>query len=237
MNKIQVGFLAIVVLAACGLSRAEDEKHVVRFGGVFSGPTGSVEEQGQFSEPLGDGTILFFDGTARTEADSALGFGIDYEYRWSDLLGFSLSASSVRHDVELHLGGDTWLIDEITGELLFSGPINESGVVGDVSATPVTLGVHFHLNNGGRSDIYAGPLLAFVLFGDLDVEGESTSFQNDFTYGVVFGIDIPFRDSPWSFNGKLQYLDATADIEDSAGGGELLSLRPVSLQLGTAYRF
>jgi hypothetical protein len=196
-----------------------------------------VEEQGQFSEPVGDGTIFSFDGTARTDTDSAFGISVDYEYRWSDFLGFSASASSVRHDIELHLGGDIWITDEFTGELLFSDSINESEVVGDISVTPLTMGINFHLTNGGRNDIYAGTFLAYVLFGDLNVEGESTSFKSDFTYGVLFGVDVPFRAGRWSFSGKLQYLDATAELDSSDGGGEFLSLRPVSVHFGAAYQF
>jgi outer membrane protein W len=102
---------------------------------------------------------------------------------------------------------------------------------------PFSLGVNVHFNGGGRTDFYTGAFLAYVLFGDLDVDGESTSFQNDLTYGIQIGADVPFRDTRWSFSGKLRYLDATAELKSSDGGGEFLSIRPVSLQFGMAYRF
>jgi hypothetical protein len=105
MNKKQFIPIAIAAFAACSLALAEGEKQVFRFGGIFAGPTGSVEEQGQFSEPVGDGTIFSFDGTARTDTDSTFGIAVDYEYRWSELPGLSVSACSARHDVEIHLGG------------------------------------------------------------------------------------------------------------------------------------
>ena len=237
MNKKQFIPIAIAAFAACSLALAEGEKQVFRFGGIFAGPTGSVEEQGQFSEPVGDGTIFSFDGTARTDTDSAFGIAVDYEYRWSDMLGISLSASSVRHDVEFHLGGDFWITDEFTGDLISSGRIDETEVVGDVTVNPLSVGINFHVYNEGKTDLYTGAFLAYVLFGDLDVEGEITSFQNDFTYGVQIGVDVPFKDTPWSFSAKLQYLDATAELDSSEGGGEFLSIRPVSLQFGMAYRF
>ena len=237
MIKKQFIPIAIAAFAACGLALADGEKHVFRFGGVFSGPTGSVEAQGQFSEPVGDGTIFNFDGTAGTDTDTAFGFAVDYEYRWSDLLGLNVSACAASHDVEFHLGGDFSITDEFTGALISSGRIDETEVVGDVTVNPLTVGVNFHVYNEGKTDLYAGAFLAYVLFGDLDVEGEITSFQNDFTYGVQIGADVPFKDTRWSFSGKLQYLDATAELDSSEGGGEFLSIRPVSLQFGMAYRF
>jgi outer membrane protein W len=196
-----------------------------------------VEEQGQFAEPVGDGTILAFDGTVRTEAQSAFGLGLDYEYLFSDRIGFTAGVSSANHDVDLHLGGDFWITDEFTGELLLSGTLDETETIGDVTSTALTLGANFHFGTGDKYDFYAAPLLAWVTFGDLEAQGEVASFDDDLTFGAALGMDIPFGAGRWSFSAKMQYLDAKADLKSSAGGGEFLILRPVALQAGLAYRF
>ncbi|MEM9598147.1 MAG: OmpW family outer membrane protein [Acidobacteriota bacterium] len=172
------------------------------------------------------------------DSDGDLGFQASIERRFSPLLGVEIGA--------LH------------GESSFS---YESDVLTDVrfrqesefDLTALTAGLNFHLKPGRNVDLYFGPLLAYIDFGDIQVtdqrlidgvvdselstEGEST---DEFAWGAQIGADIGFSDGPWGLNLSAKYLDSSFDVSpkniQDAPSTEI-EFDPWILGMGFSYRF
>ena len=129
------------------------------------------------------------------------------------------------------IGGE-WRMGKLLGfELDYMQVTNDvevNGVtVAEVDVNPVTVAANFHLIPGKTIDFYVAPVASYVSF---DIEG--TDIDSEATFGVAAGIDIGIGKS-FAIIGGARWLDLTA--EDDAG--DELSIDPIFLRLGAAWRF
>jgi outer membrane protein W len=215
------GYL-IVVLCLIGswtATDAADGKNVFRFGGAYVSPTGDISGEESVNEDLGDGTMLSLEGTLTLEPQGEFALLLGYERRVTDLFG------------------EYWLLDSGTGELIENGSIRFTETLGDVKVMPLTAGLNFHLTRQSRVDVYVGPTIGYVFYGDLDVEDERLSIDDDFTWGAALGFDLPMGDQGWMFSGALRYLDTEASPDDLGPGDESMDVSPWVVQVSAGYRF
>ncbi len=173
------------------------------------------------------------------DADDAWGLGVSGEYQVSDLLGVELGIMRAVPDVNILLE------DTLLGVSLKA--------TDDLTMTPLSIGLNFHLTPGQRFDLYLGPFLAYVLYSDLEWRVNETidvggvpividetlrmSVANDLAYGAVAGVDIPVGSRGWYLSGTLKYMATELDITDPDGDSENLSLDPIIVAIGVRYSF
>jgi len=237
MNKTIATCLVITCIGGWSSVPAADERHVLRFGVAAVSPSESATEPVQMFEDLGDGTAALFDGGMTVELVTSSGLAIEYEYRWSKLIGIDVGLLRTNHDLDVRLDGHFTVIDSDSGEVLFDGPIDETETIGDVTMTPMTVGVSFHVTNRSKVDVYVGPLVGYVFYGELKSSGETTSVKDDFTYGILGGIDAPLGKGKWILGGGLRYLQTEATLEDPELGQATLDVNPWVLQVYAGVRF
>jgi outer membrane protein W len=240
MRKATGVLTCLVIAAFCVWNDAwsADGKSVVRFGGTYVMPTVDLTVPSSFAgEDLGNGTMLAFDGTLTLEPQDTIAFTVGYEYRWSDLLGLDFTLLSATSDVDGRLQGTFWINDSNTGELISTGPLDETEGIGDVEFMPLMASVNFHLTPKATVDFYVAPVLAYVSYGDLDLLGEKVSLEDDFTYGAVIGLDVPAANTNWFFNGALRYLPSETKPDAADFTGNSLDVSPIMIQVAAGFRF
>ena len=229
--------LLVCVVAGGGSIWAAGRDNVVRFGIVWISPTGGLTTNGFFVEPVDDETRIEFQGDLTLEPDDAFGAAISYERRLTDLIGVEIGFFGAKHDLSGRLAGVLQLIRNVDNVVLDEVAFDETDRIGDIMVTPWTAGVNFHVAPAERVDVYLGPYLAYVLYGDLDIEGETIPIDGQFTFGVVAGIDLPFQGSRWMFNASGRYLQTQAQPSESGPDAMALDVDPYVLQAGIAFRF
>ncbi len=180
-----------------------------------------------FVDPSGGGVSVDVGGTGvGVDLDPGAGAGFRGEYLFSETLG-----------VELGLLG-TSNLDIRVGDL--GGSVGTAVSINSFS--PVTLGLNYHFPTGGKVDIYAGPLIAIVNYGNIEssvsIGGVSsgTDVDNDFGWGAIAGIDIPIGSRGWSVHSSLRYIQ-TSMKGTSDGVAFDTDFDPLILSVGVAYRF
>lgn len=237
MRTAGVVVLVLCLVGACGVADSADGKNVFRFGGAYVSPTGDLSGEESAEEDLGDGTMLALEGTLTIEPQSEMALLLGYERRFTDLFGLELVMWNAKHDVDGRFDGDYWLLDSETGGLIETGSLAFTEKLGDVSVTPLTAGVNFHLTRQSRIDLYAGPTIGYVLYGDLGIGEEKLPIDDDFTWGAVVGVDVPLGEKGWMFTGAVRYLDTEASPEDLGPGDNALDVSPWIVQVSAGYRF
>lgn len=238
MRRGLVILAAAIFLGACGVTAAAQGKHVIRFGGVYVSPNGDYAAPIQFTADIGNSLSLAVDGTLTLEAQQAVGLALGYEYRATRLIGVDVNLFRSKHDVDGRIQGTYWILDLANnGQLVETGPFDESETLDDITVTPLMAGVNFHLTPKARVDFYLGAFAAYVTYGDLDIEGETLGFAADVAYGAVVGIDVPVRDRGWFFGGAIRYLKTKAAFDDPEAGGDALDFNPIVVQATAGFRF
>ena len=215
--------LFAVALVGPGAAGAEVEKTwIVRVGALW------VDTDLEFRQD-DDGASV------ELTSDAGLGLSLVGEYRANGRLGIELGAQWSENDLEMTLGGN-----------MFCGS-SFCTVTASDSLRPLTLslGLDVHLTPGRRADLYVGPVLAYVLYNDptFRAVGETleASIDDEFAFGGVVGVDVPFGDRGWHFSGSIRYLLAEADARarDAEGdaGAASLDFDPLAVALGFGYRF
>lgn len=231
--------LLILVAVLSSLPAAATEERSgwsLRFNGIATDPGGGSDGSRSGNEQV---NIRF---------DSGFGVAGSAEYRWSTRFGVELGA----------LGG-------VESDVRFGptvGPEAGStfGSVGALSYSALTAGLNIHLTPAKRVEIYAGPILARIVYSDfqvnfglgldigfgldgLTVQVDETinlpaviEIDDDLALGAVVGLDAPLGTGGWSFNGAIKYLDTGA--EGSLGGSvSEFGFDPLILGIGFGYRF
>lgn len=171
--------------------------------------------------PVGESTFTLGDGE---------GIGLSLEYRITRRFG--VEALGLTADLE--------------GEYrstFIDPPIPEQVVTQNVEAEIYGLGLNLHLMPGRRIDVYLGPILAFVEYGEfraLVVTGEATTgtafieSSDDTALGATLGADLFLGSSGrWALSGAVRQLwsrfreDSFFEIETD----------PLIATAGVAYRF
>ena len=164
-------------------------------------------------------------GEVHAGGNAELGISFAAEYRVTDLIGLEFGALYAKSpDVNDKTNANN---DEI-GE----GP----------SFFPLMGGVNLHLMDTKKLDLYVGPRIAFVNFGnfDLDIDGQSTDFEVDseFAWGATAGLNYQFGNSRWAFVAEATYLDVDMKVtERGTDNVSTVGFDPLMVNLGASYRF
>ena len=150
--------------------------------------------------------------TDAVKASSEFGFNLGLEFRTTILLGIELDYLYARHDLE----HDT------------------AGLLGETTFQPIsgTLNLHVPL---GNLDLYAGPTVAYVNWGDLKLPsgGGTVEIDAEFGYGISAGIDLEVLPS-LAVTGGLRWLRLEAQPE---GSSDALDVNPLFARVGVAAKF
>ena len=158
--------------------------------------------------------------------DGKVGAGLRAEYQFSPILG-----------VELGVLGSSGLDVDI-GDL--GGAFGVATEIGSFS--PVTLGLNYHFAPDIPMDFFAGPFVALVNYGSVELEtgsrGVSTgiSADNDWAWGGIAGLEIPLRKGRWSIHANLRYIDTKLSSMEREVGLDS-DLDPFIVSIGIGYRF
>jgi len=209
--------LALMVLAMPALASAQDGNWQLRVSGVWVNPDIDFTD-------TSDGDQI------QAGADSAIGLGLAFERRVSPRLGIEFGALSAEPDVNLDAN--------------FSGGPSLRASDG-VSFTAITAGLNIHLTPDGAVDLYIGPFLGYILYGDVGFRaqlGGETLVQNfladeDFALGAQIGANFAFGDGPWSVNLAAKMLDTSLEVTNDEGDETDLGFDPLILSVGFGYRF
>jgi outer membrane protein W len=217
--------LILVVASAPALAAAGDMK--IRFGAAYLNPTG-------------DQTVVWFDEPPEYEASmieaqgSGSGF-VGFEIMINDFFGLDVSVLGTSLEVEEDY------IWRMNGDVL--GLWVETAA--DVWMTPVFFSANFHFVSNDQIDLYVGPSIAYVWYGDWDWDDWDDDFDlnvdEDLTLGGVFGMDVPLGSSNWMFSTAVRYLKTSAELEEASFAHELgrftLDIDPWILQVGVGVKF
>jgi outer membrane protein W len=193
---------AVALLVACAEAHAADSRIVLR------GGAGWISSSGEWT-----GDLLLTEGLSVTnlEADSTTGPQLNLEYIFTHLIGGEVSVLQGSQDLK------------------GSGLRFPRATFGQVTERPILLGVNFHVTRNRTIDLYLGPVIGWVMWGDLapsaaarqEVTIGAIRMQDTLAWGVNTGVDVPFA-KHWAFNFDLRRLDYSARTDS----------RPVKTVLG-----
>lgn len=161
--------------------------------------------------------------------DKGQGFGLDIGYKLNPKL-------------ELFLMG---IFTDIEGTFVYGiEPGEESGRVTDnntVDWYTIDFGANYHFTPESRVDFYLGAFVGVfsydsIKFNLTELEREiSISFDDQFSYGLNAGIDVPFTaDGPLFFTASVKYM--LTDLKEEGGPREI-ALDPIIGSLGIGFKF
>lgn len=223
-------FLALSPLTAPAL--AEDEgPWLLRAGATW------LEADAAFE------AVVFNFAQIRGETSGAFGLGLGLEYRVTPRLGIELGVLSAEPDVDTTPIGV--LIEIFPPPIVLVEPTS-------LRVTPVTVGLNVHLTPDQPVDVYLGPLLAWVSYGDLEVTGSVVNvndlilvapttvdlgLDDDFTFGAKLGADVRAGDGPWTVSGALTYIPTSFSVQNVPVPVPSVDLDAIFVSLGVGYRF
>lgn len=167
--------------------------------------------------------------------DNGQGFGLEVEY---------LFRANVQSPPRLGLVL-TAIFTDLEGSLLYGEVGEENELVKDnntVDFYSVNFGANYHFAPRKRVDPYLGAFVGWfshdsVKFS-LGETGEEISidFDDQFSYGVSAGLDIPFRTQGRSLMFTLGVKYLISDLKETGGSREI-AIDPIIGTVGLAYRF
>jgi opacity protein-like surface antigen len=216
-NKLLLAVL-LVVAAQAAVIHAAEPGAVIRLHGVYL--DGSA-----VAPSLRPGAPMY---TIEDGAGIELGFG----YRLSRRLGIGISGAVSDFDVDPFFPYPT------------SGEFAE-----DLRVQQLTLALEIHLTPGSRFDLYLAPTFNYLRFDDLKASPAvgigfaRRQLDDDSTWGLTLGFELPLGDAGWTFSGGLRYVAAQLydaatfrdGLPDAIGVDEEFDLG--SIAVGVAYRF
>ena len=164
-------------------------------------------------------------GKVHAGGNAEIGTMVAMEYRLSNRIGLEIGAAYAESpdvDDDINRNGDS--IGEGPGFL------------------PVYVGANFYVMDTKHLDVYLGPRVAFVTFGDfdLDIEGQRTEFEVDseLAWGATAGIDYRFGQGRWSVTAEATYLNVDMEItNESTRAVSSNQFDPLMVTLGATFRF
>lgn len=212
MIRFSIFVLALMMTVQPTRAQQHDPHWMLRVDLSFVNPSGDFVSTG-----IGDGTI-------GTEINTAFGAGLRGEYQFSPRLGFELGV----------LGAGSPGVK--TG--IFDGTIGNEVRLN--SFTQFAVGLNVHLTPDQPVDLYLGPQLALLRYGDEAVRatiggvGTSVSVDNDVGWGAIIGLDVPLGKRGWMIQTNLRY------IETQMSGSEDFfksNFDPLVFSVGFGFRF
>jgi len=235
MRAAKILWLVGVVVLVTAAGAEAREGYIVRLAGASVQPTGDLSMDESDAFPLGDGTTLEERIQAKVEADSAFGFCIDIERRFNDLFGLGFTVMRADHDIDLTGSATVLIRDNATNTILFQETEALTMPLGSVDMTPILVGANFHFGGSERVDLYAGPFVGLIDFGDLTFEGERLAFKDEFAYGATLGLDVALGQGSAAFSASARYMVAGAQTDEAQS--DTLDLDPLVVLFGLGYRF
>jgi len=149
--------------------------------------------------------------TDAVKASKEFGFSFGAEFRAMSLLGIEIDYLYAKHQVE-H---------------------DAAGLLGEPTFQPISATLNFHVPVGNL-DLYGGPTVAYVNWGDLKVPSSTTDVKIDAEtgFGLSAGADLSIV-SGIAVTGGLRWLNLKAKPE----GGSELDVNPLLTRVGIAARF
>jgi outer membrane protein W len=243
--NVRIARVALLVVGALflhPLAAAEPGDVKFRFGLAWVNPTGSGAGERILQQPIPAGDrFLLEDYTF--DPQSAGGAFFSWEYYATSLVGIEFGVSYSSHDVNGDLNVTTAFLqdgfqfpDDLTEIVTTELP---PGKIGEMTVMPITVGVNFHPIRSDVVDLYVGPQIAMVFYGDLDleplpeeiqedqpeefrVERPDLKTQDDFVLGAVAGIDWHPGAGRWGLGASVQYLDTGTELADPTAEGAIV---------------
>lgn len=207
-------FALSVSLAIPGVISAQESKWNLRFRGavVSSDEAFSVDNSS--------------DGSTIAGGNAAPGVGVAVERRFSDRYGLELATfyAKVPDTDVTNTSGQQTEVDE--------GP----------SFIPIAASLNIHLTPDRKVDFYVAPTLAFVSFGDfeLEVDSQTSAYETDseFAWGASIGADIKLGDR-WSLNSAVSYFDVDMEVSEvgSPSAPVVTQFDPFIVSVGATLKF
>jgi outer membrane protein W len=148
--------------------------------------------------------------TQAIKASQEFGFNFGAEFRASPLLGIELDYLYAKHEVEG----------------------SSAGVLGETTFQPISATLNFHLP-AGMLDVYGGPTLAYVNWGDLEIPSSPTvEIDPETAFGLSVGADIGMAPA-FAITGGLRWLSLKAQPQ----GGGSVDVNPLFARIGLAAKF
>jgi outer membrane protein W len=213
-----------MILVALPLAADTQVNHWrLRFGGAWVEPSSG-------SSHLASTTADSNDDRFTVGSDGSIGFSLALERKFSRRFGLELGILIAEPDLGINASSNDGFQLNTDGNIQFSA---------------LTAGFNIHLTPDAAVDLYVGPLLVYTnynddSFGFLDGNHDFTSLisgNDNFTFGVQLGVDIPLRDGPWAVNFAARYIDSSLSLTKDGGTGDRLTFDPLILSAGFGYRF
>jgi len=153
-------------------------------------------------------------GDQTTELDDAVGLYASFEFQVSDLIGIEPGISSVGYDLTVE---QSPFLDEN----------------GDTDLLALTANINFHFEKDSGLDLFFGPTIGYAFWDDIETDNFTPDPTDDeFLFGVNFGLDYPFGEGAWAFNAGLSYLSFNI-----AATNDDIGVSPIELKVGLTYSF
>lgn len=111
---------------------------------------------------------------------------------------------------------------------------------------PLTIAPTFHLLGERSIDLYLAPMLVYTFIGDVNFEAavdgvsEQTNLRSDddLSWGLAIGLDVPLGDDPWALSAVIEHLATQLDVLDLDDDVRtVIDLDPWVVRVGFGYRF
>jgi hypothetical protein len=158
------------------------------------------------------------------------GFGLGVEYRARTKVGgrvpWGFSFDVIDSSMDAHFMLDTqqiWAMDKDSARVM-----------------PILLGANYHFIQKEKADVWVGPSVGWVEYGDVTfstpVRTFTERFDGDFAYGVSLGVDFALdKRHCWVLTGGLRYLKTSSEAHGSSDFK--LDVDPLIATIGFGYRF
>jgi len=213
---------------------------------IPAAPPGFADEDGKNTirlsvahfEPMGD-TYTWLNphgdipgATSRIEItpEHSPGWSVEYERRLGGRWGIVVSLANTETEMD------------IRHSLALQHPPHYRG---DLNMVPLTFSPLFHLTENRALDLYCGPLLGYVFFGDLETEdfgqgADSFAVKDDWTIGAMVGLDVMLGRTNWLLTTSVSYLDISSDLDEpfrDLDTNTIIDIDPVFFRIGLGYKF
>ena len=164
-------------------------------------------------------------GQVHAGGNAELGLNIALQYRWSELVSLELATVYARSpNVNDATNGNNDQIGE--------GP----------DFFPLMAGANLHLVDTADVDFYVGPRVAFVHFGDFDlnIDGDNRAFDvnDEFAWGASAGVNYRIGDGRWSLLAEVTVLEFDMTVKERRSGNSYTSgYDPLLVNFGVTYSF
>jgi len=191
---------AVLCTAVSPVLAGGDSPWTLRFHGAL------VDSSVSGSSSVTDGVI--------TDVDVGGGFGIGAEYRFSNRLGFQMSALFAGLDI----GSRT-------------GPAGVETF--EMGMAPFTFGLPIHLTPGSRADLFIEPTISIVSYFDVETTvgggsvGTNVDVSSDTAPGAALCLDLPLGEGRWALSTGVRYMKTEAENAD---------IDPIIVTIGAAFR-